>query len=415
MRKKIGTYVFILVLVILFANCKSNDNNNGDDGGVEHDTNSNIIFCNDPDDPNCEDMYICTSEADIILGKPCKKPADFPDDDEWICEETVNDDLTITTKCKKTGTLEDGSYDDGWNCYQDGEFVVCEKDRTNEGLPDMGEDGRWECEYDGEFRVCKWKEDDGWECRDDEDNPGHRICTYDNPRKPNDEDDWDCYHYQLPDGSIYITCEGTPTAEEEYGWDCVDLGDGKVRCQTQDNNLPDDDYEGEWDCYYDEFGVLVCEYGDSEEQLCIPSTKRWCDGPTYCFWGYQICLPDGRWEDTCHEYTSVEDRPNTQCACRHPLFTPICCETVDCVIPADHTPPDCTPSHDVCGYCRWDEDCTNPDYSGEHKCVRTSAREMYCGRDCTNNQPCPDTYSCVNVTNEADLKQCIPEDNNCDN
>jgi len=398
--------IYISFIVLFLCWCSSDNGTKDIETDREVDTDSDTFeyYC-DPDSLDCP--MVCVEDT-FGNGKVCREKDNLPDDSHWQCEDQQREDGTWVRVCKKRGSYSDEGYSEGWECEQQGEFVVCEKEISGENgdyLDDAGE-GYYDCWTEGEFVICDYHAPDEWECYDDED--GNRICILREPDYPNDEDDWECYQFEGADGQWWTVCETeNGSGRAEGGWECVELPNGHTRCQRSGRDYPEDEGSDEMNCYYDEFGDLICEYPGGEGEECVPGQRRWCDGPTYCRWGWQECLPDGTWERECHEFTQGEDRPNNPCGCRHVLFTPICCERPDCIIPEDHTPPDCTGDGELCSWCVNDEDC-----GGENdRCIYelTTSRVSYCGRDCSQNQSCPENYICMPMTNDASVMQCVPE------
>ncbi|MCC7540772.1 MAG: hypothetical protein IT379_31435 [Deltaproteobacteria bacterium] len=83
------------------------------------------------------------------------------------------------------------------------------------------------------------------------------------------------------------------------------------------DNGADDDCDGLTDCADPQCGA-TCPGGGgdypgasgepphcAEGAVCIAGQSRWCDTPTYCSFGTQVCMPDGRWG----ECVEVTDRP----------------------------------------------------------------------------------------------------------
>lgn len=398
---------FILVFIMVYMGLYCGDNNNSGDGGST-DTNTNTdIGINyplcDPDEKDCP--MICEEES-FGKGKKCAEKDNLPDNSHWECVDRKDENGNWTRECKKRGTYTEGEYNEGWNCEQQGEFVVCEKEISNENndyLEEQGE-GYYDCWTEGEFVICEYRSGEEWECYEQD---GRDICILREPDYPTDEDDWICYQFGGANGEWWTVCEtDNMSGSENYGWECIELPNGKTRCQKSGRDYPEEGYEGELNCYYGEFGELICESPGGEHEICEPGQRRWCDGPSYCRWGYQECLPDGSWENGCHEFTNGEDRPNNPCGCRHVLFTPICCERIDCVIPEDHTPPDCRGDGQLCSWCIEDNDCGGPN----NKCIYEleTSRVSYCGRDCSQNRSCPENYVCAPMTNDRSVMQCTP-------
>jgi hypothetical protein len=155
---------------------------------------------------------------------------------------------------------------------------------------------------------------------------------------------------------------------------------------------------------------------------CEPGTQRWCSPRFYDSWGKQTCRPDGRWgaciEPTVDEH-GLADRPATDCGCRFIYFYHMCCEDqedrdgdgyADCLIPADHTSPECSSDGTLCSYCDVALEC-----GGETDlCLFSRDGYGFCGRDC-ESEPCPTGFECMPITTrEATFQQCVPVSETCD-
>ena len=155
---------------------------------------------------------------------------------------------------------------------------------------------------------------------------------------------------------------------------------------------------------------------------CLPGTKRWCDGHSYCGWGMVTCGPDGKWkrkldlktmqwELDCWEPADGR-RPNTQCACYFFYFNTDCCETPGCIVPAGTNGQICPASAGgYCDYCNPQKtDCKEPGA----KCITTTSSETYCGRDCSGGKPCPQGSTCAAAKQGSKTYwQCVPKDMSC--
>ena len=92
-------------------------------------------------------------------------------------------------------------------------------------------------------------------------------------------------------------------------WECVEDEEG-VTCTT-DSFFPAGRGEDGWSCWYrDE--LIYCEdnLGDDGSMtgcICIPGSTRYCDTPTYCSWGVQVCYPSGEGWGPCVETRDIPD------------------------------------------------------------------------------------------------------------
>jgi hypothetical protein len=107
----------------------------------------------------------------------------------------------------------------------------------------------------------------------------------------------------------WSNCDGSamPTPDE-FG-DGVDQdcsgADGDSTCSITElgcNDLEDGDCDGAIDCADIDCAMdPACACATH----CVPSSQRWCDTPTDCTWGTQVCNPDGTW-GTCTETATPE-------------------------------------------------------------------------------------------------------------
>jgi hypothetical protein len=125
--------------------------------------------------------------------------------------------------------------------------------------------------------------------------------------------------------------------EEIFGQACqTECGVGYERCiggkMICEISVPNEEIcdgkDNDCDGYIDEDLVQKCPCGETkvcedgkwskcppcgeciEDQVCYPGALRWCDGPTYCYWGIQVCRPDGTW-GVCEETHSKPEE------CKH--------------------------------------------------------------------------------------------------
>lgn len=145
---------------------------------------------------------------------------------------------------------------------------------------------------------------------------------------------------------------------------------------------------------------------------CRPGTARWCArNAVEDFWGKAPCHEDGTWSD-CGKWS--EDRPATACACRRQFADLECCERPDCVVPADHHPPDCHGDGGLCSFCSTDLDCGGPD----DLCLWTPDEATFCGAVCSGDADCPAGFECSPIYDydgNVTAEQCTPVDRDgCD-
>jgi hypothetical protein len=149
----------------------------------------------------------------------------------------------------------------------------------------------------------------------------------------------------------------------------------------------------------------------------------WCDGLQYDGWGQVSCdAATGKWKTRtdgwgqevldCQENLDGK-RPNTLCACYHFFFNPACCERFDCVVPPGTSGQVCPPSKGgLCDYCNPPaSDCLE----AGARCILTNSHETFCGRACSETDPCPKDHRCmvVKLTGAQFTKQCVPADYSC--
>ena len=248
----------------------------------------------------CPDFWTCQDLASG--GKRCTSVGpDYPDDGrDWDCEDSGG-----ATVCRRNGDFPDGGGGGDWNCQRQGEFVVCSNGAPD--LPDDGAGGPWNCLFDGDLRICESGNGDGggWNCYDTE---SGQQCRRANPESP-DERDWECFD---ADGGTSCRTAGNELPDDGGGgtWDCRSNNEFVI-CRDSTPDYPDGGNGGPWDCYFaEEFRVCDSDSpmnppmeptnprpdrpGECVER-CVPGQTRYCDEPTFCFWGTQICAPDGSW------------------------------------------------------------------------------------------------------------------------
>ena len=307
----------------------------GGSGGSPED---DPYWCCDPDEPFClcEGYWHCTEG---VAGKTCRQDnPQMPDDGNWACEYTATG-LTCTGR---SSDHPDGGLDEGWRCTDIGEGMVeCSRSSDSGDYPDGEGAGPWDCTYgpDGRERVCEEREGGGpdsgeWECTEAAD--GTIVCVNHNPNTP-DGGEWSCVQADGRD-----VCQGSdyPDASGGGGWNCTDQGEF-VECENGAPQQPDAGGSQPWDCRWGDGGnVLTCVQrgddgslggggggggnGDNGDNggnpgnpgdagngdnpgggggdnggggggdcVCPPNADRFCDTPTYCNWGRQVCVDDG--------------------------------------------------------------------------------------------------------------------------
>ena len=369
----------------------------------------------------CPDYWVCEDRptADGLI-KRCTNPGpDYPDNShQWDCE-----DVDGVTVCRGSD-FPDGGGGGDWNCERAAEFVECTS--TTPDYPDGGAGGPWNCWFEGEFRICESGSTPGdggaWTCYDTD---SGRECRQRDPEYPDDRD-WSCYD---ADGDTVCTTPGGDLPDSGGGgdWNCETTAEFVI-CRDDSPEYPDGGGDGVWDCYHtDEFRVCTDDGGggpgDGGGSVCVPGVQRWCDDHTYCSWGKQTCLPDGRWgpciEPTVDPRTGLSDRPDTECGCRYFYFNWDCCEdqedrdrdgNPDCLIPETHTPPACTSDGSLCSYCDVHGDCGG----ATDMCLFARDGYAFCAADCST-AGCPAGYDCQSIgTRTGTLQQCVPAAGRCE-
>jgi len=381
----------------------------------------------------CPDYWICEDQPDGR--KRCINPGpDYPDGGDWECE-----DVDGTTRCTRNGDYPDDGGGGEWNCELQGDLVVCTDDTPN--YPDEGGGGPFNCWHTDEFRICETipggsGDGGGWSCYDPGD--GSTECRNNTPGFP-DDGEWACWD---DGGSTYCRRHGNDLPDGGGGgeWNCELQGEFVV-CSDDTPDYPDGGGGGDWDCHFgDEFRLCTPDGGgggdggggdggdggdtpDTGRGECVPGQQRWCDDATYCSWGKQTCLPDGRWGH-CYEpdVTSegLQDRPDTACGCRYFYFNYDCCEdqedrdrdgNADCIIPSGHTPPACSSDGGLCSYCDTHNDCGD----SSDLCVFRPDGYAMCGRECSGASDCPSGYDCRTIgTRSGSTQQCVPSGGRCE-
>lgn len=311
------------------------------------------------------------------------------------------------------------------------------------GQPDDGEDfgevptpvcpADPDCAIGGDCSLYECP--DYWICEDQPD--GRKRCINPGPDYP-DGGDWEC---EDVDGTTRCTRNGDYPDDGGGGeWNCELQGEFVV-CSDDTPDYPDGGGGGDWDCHFgDEFRLCTPDGGgggdggggdggdggdtpDTGRGECVPGQQRWCDDATYCSWGKQTCLPDGRWGH-CYEpdVTSegLQDRPDTACGCRYFYFNYDCCEdqedrdrdgNADCIIPSGHTPPACSSDGGLCSYCDTHNDCGD----SSDLCVFRPDGYAMCGRECSGASDCPSGYDCRTIgTRSGSTQQCVPSGGRCE-
>jgi hypothetical protein len=64
----------------------------------------------------------------------------------------------------------------------------------------------------------------------------------------------------------------------------------------------------------------------------------------------------------------------------------------------------------LCRPCEHSDDCGGPD----DLCLKNSANEQFCGKDCSKGQECPEGYTCHGLIKDNTIyQQCAPVSGRC--
>jgi hypothetical protein len=405
--------------MVLSLGCQGEVGHDDEGGGNQAGTTRNrstISAC--PVDPDCGiggdcSLYVCPDywqcEDLASGGKRCVSqwPAYPTEDGDWTCAH--EDGRTV---CTGTEVPADGGGGD-WHCLKEEHRVVCEK---TPDYPTVESSGGWVCSYDGDARVCETPGGSGtWECAQTTAGP---ECRRTHDVFP-DDGEWQCVLGVGDDGGAQIVCAGVPGDGGGPDWVC-EQGEFTQVCE-RDFEYPE--YPGDGggpltNCeMVDEFRIICRGTPPTNGGgKCIIGQQRWCDDAMYCSWGKQECLEaTGDW-GPCIEPTltaaGLTDRPDTACGCRYFYFNAECCETPDCIIPADHQPPTCTDERNggLCAYCDSHADC-----GGEADlCVFSGNGTTFCGTACGPGGSCPEGFECSAIaTRQGAVQQCVPSGGAC--
>ena len=437
------------------------------------DPQQNESFTNAPDGEACTDPRKCCQADELTcIGNP---------DSQVICSCSGLWDCNLNqTKCSQPLSPPDGS--GGWTCteWNPSNGVICTRSGVGHGVPDGG--GRWFCSEDSEHNVTTCKESvpsnptntvagaGGWNCgisssedvrkincdrkgggsTPGESHPGGggqwdcnaeqtRCAKTDGDRGlPSGSGSWDCHDEQLG-RQRFLTCSGDTSGVVPDGggrWSCENAVNSEttVTCSRPIESSDTPPGGGYWACVTgSEFGGRVCDSVDSPPEappieaepgaVCVPGTRRWCDGLVFCGWGMVTCKPDGTWPTKrrngqlvldCQERSDGK-RPDTRCACHHFYFNPNCCERADCIVPEGTDGRICEASQgQFCDYCN----PRNPECGGGGFCLIADSMETFCSKACQRDEECPGgnegKSACVRVRDKPG-RQCVPVDRSCYN
>lgn len=187
-------YLCLVVLGAFATGCVEEGTGNPDGTEDEENTPFGVPPGCDPDGVEAcpSDWFVCAE--DDAGNKRCEGQVETaPEGDDWVCEI---DDGVIT--CRGDQLPEDEAY---WVCEAQGDEVTC---TTGSYVPatDAGGDGVWDCWYEGEFVICVSGDDesegppDGPEVPDD----GADICFFavEDPEGPPLVTGW--YEFEVIDG-----------------------------------------------------------------------------------------------------------------------------------------------------------------------------------------------------------------------
>jgi hypothetical protein len=414
----------------------------------------------------CDALWDCSKNPDKCERKRPKPPGGG----DWNCNWGE-----FAYTCSKKGTPgEPPPGGNGWNCTWNGAEAQWDCKLPPPNPPNNPNDKTWNCTVQNpqDKLICEKKkgtptpppppkqdagvpkadttvppkQDGGgpkvppggwnWNCTTNAD--GKKTCTTDGglPGGPSGGGTWNCHLGQ--NGFWICNGENVPPGKPPgggNGWLCKqETKSGKTIWVCKKPDIPNEDTPpggGIWACQKStDVGGTKCEevpqtpeppgFTPKPGEVCVPGTKRWCDGYVYCGWGQMTCLPDGTWPTKWQNGKKIYDckelsnggRPNTLCACYHFYYNGDCCERPDCIVPQGSKPQICGKSPGkLCDYCNPQTPECN---EGGAKCVVTNKGEAFCGRGCSLLTPCPAGYTCKKLsTKSGSFHQCVPADNSC--
>jgi len=261
--------------------------------------------------------------------------ANGDDDDDGSADVDSGTSL-IPESCNQVDDNGDGNVDEGCACTLNATQSCWPGDPSTRNVGEC-HDGIQHCQ--GEVEFSQWSPCEGYQLptEDIEGNGLDENCD------GGDGDNCEETGPEICNDDIDNDCDGATDCRDD---DCVDFplcGD----CTPSDevcNDGVDNDCDGLVDCddvndCYDEPWACTCI------KQCPPGSVRWCDEPTYCYWGTQTCNPDGTW-GACHETAS---RPT---GCEGDVYyNPICCVLAgECcqALPSNESIGDCPPGEVIC-------------------------------------------------------------------
>ncbi len=385
----------------------------------------------------CADLWDCSKNP-----KKCEQPRpEPPGGGDWNC--TWNEFRYTCTQERPDGKGDTPPGGGGWSClWNDKEFTwECTRDEVPNPVNTPEGAGVWTCVVDGELIICERNEGTTeppvgggeWTCTTDE--TGKEVCekTDENGGLPEGGGDWKCNKITKAGVPVWVCYGESDTPPGGGGWNCEKVGGefNTWKCERTETITDVPPGGGWWSCVKgSEFNGTLCEKVPTEPLpptpegggKCAVGEVMWCDGLNYCGWGQVQCdQATGEWATKldadgntildCYELENGH-RPNTVCACYHFYYNPACCERPDCIVPTGSTGQLCpTSPGQLCDYC-------NPQNSecqeNGARCVVTDHHETFCGRDCSNSQPCPTGYICQALKLLVGMsQQCVPADFSC--
>ena len=199
----------------------------------------------------------------------CMKKLDLPSNEKWDCYVSNS-----SSTCIGEGKIFP---DKNWQCFHREKVTLCifkEKVEPPEPSP-----SGWQCFSQGEKIVCDWRRygNDRWNCNE-------KQCTEKLPDFPG-PDEWECIEEKWG-----IICRGKFLREINPLWNCTEFKD-RFLCLNLDPDYPPEiSGNSDWKCRYDN--------SMKTGRLCTPvrgeSTKK-CPG--HVFEGK--CFPDYKYA-TCY-------------------------------------------------------------------------------------------------------------------
>lgn len=239
--------------------------------------------------PSASDIGPCPQDPDWALsGMGHQQCPDY-----WQCTTLLDG----TKRCTNPGPrAPDGNHE--WACEDTGGRTVC----SSPDAPDGGGGGDYSCEQQGELWVCTSNGPPATP-PDSELPPGTPPGSGSGGDYPGggSGSPWDCYFTPGPDGPARVCEAGPPTSSTPPGpgGDVPPPSPGGPGSPTP-NPPPDDSTPPPPPPPPTPPPPPPDRPMGPPGCVCIPGAERFCDTPTYCSWGKQVCGPDGQW-GSCNE------------------------------------------------------------------------------------------------------------------